>query len=124
MSRWRPFILLTVAGLNMVAVVVSIWWGPVVVVLPFMAFWAVGAAMALWARKKRSMLLVTGALVATLFGAFEPVGGILASLVQHERPGLGPSLAAITAAVSLIALSGVASSDWRMLQRASGSTTT
>lgn len=84
MSRWRPFVLLAAAGLNAVAVVVSIWWGPVIVVLPS--------------------------------GAFEGVGGILASLVQHERPGIGPSPAVTTAAVSLIALSGVAGSDWRMLE--------
>jgi FtsH-binding integral membrane protein len=124
MSRWRPFVLVTAAGLNIVAVVVSIWWGPVIVVLPFMACWAVGAALALWARRKRSVLWVTGALVATLFGAFEPVGGILASFVQHERPGIGPLLAATTAAGSLIALSGVATSDWRRLERASRSTST
>lgn len=62
------------------------------------------------ARGNRFALIA--AIALTFFGECEPIGGVTASMVQHERPGFGPEVVAIAAALAIVGLVVVLRSDW------------
>ncbi len=118
MTAATRFWLLAAAGAcNAVAFAVSIWWGVNVFIAPFVAMFGAGALLVVWEIARGSRFVLLSALALTVAGECEPIGGVTASMLSHERPGFGPELVAIAAALAIAGLAMVLLSDWTARKR-------
>ena len=91
---------------DLAAGAVTAWWS-----LPgyfagllFALIFFVAGVMLMVVIFKGSLRLLVAALVLTVIGWLEPAGGLMASAVLHESPGLGAVLPLCAAALSIVGM--------------------
>jgi hypothetical protein len=105
-TRWRRTVTLVASFCDLAAGAVTTWWslpGQLAGLL-FALFFLTAGVMLIVATFKASLRLLVAALVLTVIGELEPAGGVVASAVLHEPPGLGAVLPLGAAALSIVAI--------------------
>lgn len=100
----RFWLLVAAGACNAVAFAVSIWWGVNVFIAPFVALFGAGALLVVWVLARGNRFVLLAALALTVLGECEPIGGVTASMLSHQRPGFGPEVVAIAAGMAIIGL--------------------
>jgi len=102
-TNWRPVVILAASCCDFAAGAVTIWWslpGYFAGLVFALLFIAAGVVLVTAAFKGSLRLLVT-ALVLTVIGELEPAGGVVASAVLYQSPGLGSVLPLGAGALSI-----------------------
>jgi hypothetical protein len=105
-NAWRSTVILAASCCDLAAGAVTAWWS-----LPgyftgllFALIFLVAGVMLMVVILKGSFRLLVAALVLTVIGELEPTGGVMASAVLHESPGLGSVLPLCAAALSIVGI--------------------
>ena len=88
---------------DLAAGAMTIWWSlpGYVAGLLFALFFLAAGVLLFAATFKGSLRLLLTALVLTVIGELEPAGGLLASAILHQSPGLGSVLPLAGGALSI-----------------------
>jgi hypothetical protein len=104
MAAWQRAVLMAASCCDLAAGAVTVWWalpGYVAGMLFALLFLVAGLVLTA-ATFKASLRLLVVALVLTVIGELEPVGGVMASVALHQSPGLGSLLPLGAAALSIV----------------------
>ena len=112
-NAWRSAVILAASCCDLAAGAVTAWWS-----LPgyfagllFAVVFLVAGVMLMVVIFKGGLRLLVAALVLTVIGELEATGGVMASAVLHESPGLGSVLPLCAAAVSIVGMVTVLTGD-------------
>jgi hypothetical protein len=99
-------VILAASCCDLAAGAVTAWWSipGYFAGLLFALFFLIAGVMLMVVVFKGSFRLLVAALVLTVIGELEPAGGVMASAVQHESPGLGSVLPLCAAALSIVGM--------------------
>jgi hypothetical protein len=102
----RVIPLTVAAAAASVAFVVTMIWAlsGYLAALPFAVFFGLGAAFALFGIRKAGNVLLMSSLTVVLLGELEPLGGLVASAVAGEPPGLAVIAPLAAGAIAVMAL--------------------
>ena len=106
MNAWRSAVILAASCCDLAAGAVTAWWSfpGYFAGLLFALVFLVAGVMLMVIVFKGSLRSLVAALVLTVIGGLEPTGGVMASAVLHESPGLGSVLPLCAAALSIVGM--------------------
>jgi hypothetical protein len=109
MPTWRRAVILAASCCDLAAGAVTIWWSlpGYVAGLLFALLFLVAAVLLAATTFKGSIRLLVTSLVLTVIAELEPVGGVMASAILRQSPGLGSVLPLGVGALSIVGMATV-----------------